>query len=98
MVNQPLPVLVCRSRSLCSPSWRRVGLALTDTWGWSLFATAAAAAAAGDFYVTRKTRPRPTNRERVLGAAATLVATLVMLIPALVVLLLIVYVLLAPVS
>lgn len=75
-----------------------VGLALTDTWEWSLFATTTAAVAAGDFYVTRKARPRPSNRERVFGAAATLVATGVMLIPALVVLLFIVYVLLAPVS
>ena len=75
-----------------------VGLALTDTWEWSLIASAAAASAAGDFCVTRKARPRPTLRERVLGAGATVVATFVMLIPALAVLLLIVYVLLAPVS
>ena len=75
-----------------------VGLALTDTWEWSLLATSTAAVAAGDFYVSRKARPRPSNRERILGAAATLVATFVMLMPALFVLLLIVYVVLAPVS
>ena len=73
-----------------------IGLALSDTWGFSLFAAAAVAAVAGDMYVTRKSRPRPTPRERILGAAATLAATYVMLIPALVVLLLIVYVVLAP--
>ena len=75
-----------------------IGLALTDTWEWSLFATAVAAAGAGDVYVTRRARPRPTPRERVLGAVATCIATWLMFIPALVVLLLIVWVVLEPLS
>ena len=59
-----------------------IGLALNDTWGYSLFATSALAALAGDVYVARMIRPRPTTRERILGAAATLAATYVMLVPA----------------
>jgi hypothetical protein len=73
-----------------------IGLALTDTWEWSLFATAVPAAGAGDVYVTRRVRPRSTPRERVLGAVATCIATWLMIIPALVVLLLIVWVVLEP--
>jgi hypothetical protein len=75
-----------------------VGLALTDTWSGSLFVAAVAAALAGDVYVTRRARPRPTLRERALGALATLVATWVMALPALLVLLLIVYLVLEPLS
>ena len=52
----------------------------------------------GDFYVTRREKPPPTRRERDLGAGATLGAPYVMLAPALVVLILIAYVLLAPPS
>ena len=75
-----------------------VGLALTDTWAGSLFVAAAAAALAGDVYVTRRARPRPTLRERSLAAVATCLATWFMVIPALLVLLLIVYVALEPLS
>jgi hypothetical protein len=75
-----------------------VGLALTDTWEWSLFAAAGAAAGAGDLYVTRRTRPSPTLRERAIGAVATVVATWLMVLPALLVLLLIVWVVLEPLT
>jgi hypothetical protein len=75
-----------------------VGLALTDTWKWSLLAAAVVAAGAGDAYVTRRARPRPAPRERALGAVMTCVATWLMVPPALLVLVLIVWVLPEPLS
>lgn len=44
--------------------------------------------------MTRRTRPSPTLRERAIGAVATVIATWLMVLPALLVLLLIVWVVL----